>query len=697
MKEIVSKHSLGNTDVYYISEQQHLGMVILPKGIEPVLADGDMRPVASLVQVKLLGDAYPGAFGNGVTMIDSETSENLRYVDSEVTENDDNITVITNLRNDDISAKHELIWKKGYDVLESRVTVANISDEKVSLEMLGSFCLGMLSPLDQVYKPNKLRIHRLRGRWSQENRLDSFWAEDALLSPTTAGATDAYSEKFGQTGNKTTGVYTPFLAVEDTEYGIIWGTQLLIDGSWQLEIYNKHETLNIAGGLADYDLGHWMKDLEPGASFTSPSAFLAVCKGDIDDLCDQLTDIQNSAVPNYPENEQDLPVMFNEWCSSWGCPSRENVFKQIELLKGRGLRYYVMDAGWYKDAANEWFELTGDWIPSKEKYPNGIKEVTDAIRDAGMVPGIWCEVETCGVLSEAYQMKEHLLTKHGKQIKAAGRKYLDFRDPWTIDYLNTRLVDLLESAGFGYLKIDSNECCGIGCDGEESLGEGLRHNLECFDQFVKNMQKRLPKLVVENCSSGGMRVTPKQSLMYPIFSGSDSFECASGPIIFANNQRMALPRQNQVWCTLRAEEDEQKLMYKLSAGFLGRMCLSGSLAELSERQLSIMDEAIALYKKSVEVLKNGKTRHIGPHIRSYTKPNGWQAVVREGKGIDETLVVFRSFEMEVPETIYVDIPDGNFVIEWTFKPDFVNCDIENGKLKISGMRENTGCVFMLKK
>ena len=39
---------------------------------------------------------------------------------------------------------------------------------------------------------------------------------------------------------------------------------------------------------------------------------------------------------------------------------------------GSGIRYLVIDAGWYKIPEAEWSQTIGSWIPSKELFPNGM-------------------------------------------------------------------------------------------------------------------------------------------------------------------------------------------------------------------------------------------------------------------------------------------------------------------------------------
>ena len=60
-----------------------------------------------------------------------------------------------------------------------------------------------------------------------------------------------------------------------------------------------------------------------------------------------------------------------------------------------GCEYYVIDAGWY--APGEWWDSVGEWQQCYERFPNGIEEVTNYIREKGMVPGVWLELEVMGI------------------------------------------------------------------------------------------------------------------------------------------------------------------------------------------------------------------------------------------------------------------------------------------------------------
>ena len=172
--------------------------------------------------------------------------------------------------------------------------------------MLSSFSLAGITPFAPDDAPGRLRVHRFRSGWSAEGRLVTESIEDLHLERSWSGAA-AFSERFGQTGTMPVRKWFPFVAVEDTVAGVVWGAQLAWSGSWQMEIFRQHDDVAISGGLADREFGHWMKTIAPGETFAAPPAFVSCVKGTVDDLCDRLTKLQHRAADQHPAVEKDSP------------------------------------------------------------------------------------------------------------------------------------------------------------------------------------------------------------------------------------------------------------------------------------------------------------------------------------------------------------------------------------------------------
>jgi len=652
--------------------------------------------IESLLQLKVRDDDAVAGFSQGHTLRNSPTVDRMKFTAQKVTRTRALTTVRTSFTHQDggWAAHHDLCWRRGASWLESSVTVDNSSAKPITLEFLASFSIGGLTPFAANDAPGRLQLHRFRAVWSMEGRLETRPFEDLQLERSWAGH-GVRAERFGAVGSLPTNGFFPFIAVEDTAARVTWGAQLAHPGSWQMEVYRRDDLAAISGGLADFELGHWRKTLARGASFTSPVATLGCVAGDLDDLCSALTAAQELPLAELPKSEQSLPVMFNEWTTSWGHPSHDNMTVLAQSLRGTGIKYLVMDAGWYKPDGGEWSSAQGAWQPNVKMYPQGIRATADAIRACGLIPGLWFEMEVIGSASPLYGRTDLLLHRDGRVITAGGRRFLDLRKPKVVAHLTQRVIGLLRAGNFGYLKVDYNENIGLGVDGAESLGEGLRQHLVGVQAFIRKIHAELPGIVIENCSSGGHRLEPSMIGLTAMSSFSDAHECPEIPIIGANLQRLLLPRQCQVWAVLRARANARRIVYLLAGGFLGRLCLSGDFPTLKPAQRALVDRALALYAQAVPVIRRGRSRRYGPDVAAYRHARGWQAVVRTGAGGKKLLVVGHAFAKPGVKTIRVPLPPGRWRVQGELHTDRRSATVAKGELRWTPAGEWSATVVLL--
>lgn len=570
-------------------------------------------------EIRVKGDAYGPGFSNGLTLTGGPTTTGLT-----VQEESKDRTVYVDSRGYRVEVWHQ---QRG-EAVDCKTVFYNGSQAPVTLEMISSFALKGIAAE---------RLYRIQSFWSAEGRLLCQNLVDLNMEPSWSrfGVRD---EKFGQIGSMPVRKWFPFVALEDPNTGTFVGAQLYCASSWQMEVFRTQEPLHLCGGLADRDYGHWCKTVAPGESFETPRAVVAQGNS-LEQVCDRLVKAQT---PRIAKIDQDMPVVFNEFCTTWGNPTLENLRKTAAKLEGSGVRYLVIDAGWYKVPGVDWGTTIGDWDPSPELFPNGIGEATEMIRSYGLIPGLWFEMEVTAENAKAYHMTDHLLKQEGTPITVGPRRFWDMEDPWVTEYLSQKVIGLLRDQGFGYVKIDYNDNIGVGCDGAESLGEGLRRRVCASQDFFRRMARELPELVIENCSSGGHRLEPSMMELVSQASFSDAHECVSIPIIAANLHRVIRPEQSQIWAVLQKESDCHRLHYLLAATFLGRMCLSGPIFELEDWQWQEACAAIALYQKVHSIIRDGYTAFIDCTTSQYEHPEGWQGVLRVWK--DQALLVVHTFQ-----------------------------------------------------
>lgn len=622
-------------------------------------------PGFSLAQIAVRGKTVGNGFSAGKTMREHAPTNQFRMESQNFEHTEHFARVITRLAEPDgLAIENSVTGYAGDTGLLVSTAVHNRADRPFDIEMLSSFCLSGITPYADDDTPNRLRLHRFRSAWSGEGRHDAADIEDLHLERTWGDA--PVSLRYGQAGSLPVREFFPFIAIEDTETKTFWGAMLAWHGSWQMECFRTGDQLSFSGGLGDFESAHWMKTLQPGESFTAPTALVTTCCGTIDDVCSRLVALQHRLAHPEPACEKNLPPIFNEWCSSWGKPTENAVLHTADILQATRTRcYLVIDDGWAERPPEFTMQYNGDWDVSAAAFPNGLRKVCEQVRKKGLTPGIWFEFEPCTTGTKAFDLTDHQLTRHGHVITVGNRHFWDFRDPWTFEYLQKKVINLLRENGFGYLKVDYNECIGIGCDGAESLGEGLRQHLEKVQEFFQLIRRELPELVIENCASGGHRLEPGMVGLTSMSSFSDSHEAPEIPILAANMHRLIPPHKNQIWAVLRTDHPLEKMHYVLSSTFLGRMCISGDLSELSPKQLDVLKEAQAFYEQATDIIRNGTTRIVRDIGKSYRHPAGQQTVVRHFG--TQCLIVYHSFAA-LPENppLPVPLPEGNWSITAAF-------------------------------
>ena len=701
-KHISNTFTLGDLTARYIIEENGRPVLdLIPTSklgdvVELKKSNGDC-----LVQCKLIGDQYPTGYSGGVTLRNSGTVDHMHLVKQDVRKFADEIsgkprTEIDTILADDAHHTwiHTLGYTEGEACVDSKTTFINgelgelgdgsqvsgpgdgslgLGDGSLvrdiipapgdaSLEMLSSFSLSNMTPFSEGESHNKVKIHRIRSKWSDEGWLVSETAESLQLEPAWA-YWPAKSIRYGQIGTMPVRTFAPFGALEDTEAGVVWAASLAIESSWQMELYRRDAGFNFSGGLADREFGHWMKTIAPGESFTTPTAILTASTRGVDDACQRLTSWNRKFLALNPASEESLPVMFNEYCTTWGTPSEKNITGILDAIDGHGIEYFVVDCGWFLEDGKDWGNSMGDYIPSDTLFPNGLSAVTKKIHDKGMKAGIWFEIDNIGKFAHIYNQEELLLKRDGLVLETQNRRFFDMRKPEVKAYLTERVNGTLKKYGFEYIKMDYNDTYGLGCDGAESLGEGLRQDREASLEFIRNLKKDIPDLIIENCASGGHKTEPLMMSLVSQASFSDAHECTNIPVIAAALHRTILPRQSQIWCVIRKTDSLKRLAYSVAATFLGRLCFSGDVTELSKEQWAKLDEGIAFYKQIVPAIKDGYTWFFGDRGPSARKLEGWQGILRQGGGVTYlTVHVFdnapRSFTIDLPEEVAASLKEG---------------------------------------
>lgn len=170
------------------------------------------------------------------------------------------------------------------------------------------------------------------------------------------------------------------------------------------------------------------------------------------------------------------------------------------LQQGVHLDYWWMDAGWYP--CGEWPQ-TGTWEPDKERFPRGLRAVTDHAHARGLKSIVWFEPERVAPGTWLYQTHpEWLLGREGNQ------KLLNLGDPAARRWLTDHVDRLLTEQGIDLYRQDFNIDplpYWRANDGPDRQGITENLHVQGYLAYWDELRRRHPGMLIDSCSSGGRR------------------------------------------------------------------------------------------------------------------------------------------------------------------------------------------------
>lgn len=286
----------------------------------------------------------------------------------------------------------------------------------------------------------------------------------------------------------------------------------------------------MAGGLVTAGISPWQffVELAPGESVTAPSVVLTIAPT----LDAAAVALQRAVaadwLPRTPFTDA-VPVEWNHW---WPYEDQE-VDEQVIAENARvaaavGIEVATVDAGWFgaADPTSYWQEQRGDWASvNTARFPSGLAALGQSIRDAGVLPGMWIEAEAVGAHSLLRAARPEAMA-HSVEARRADPSYrvqtesLDPDDPTFLGYVClgspagrehvlASMSTLISTTGARWIKLDFNIDPDAGCtrtDHGHGAGDGLLRHYEGLYAVLDAVRERHPDIMLESCSSGGLRI-----------------------------------------------------------------------------------------------------------------------------------------------------------------------------------------------
>ena len=551
-----------------------------------------------LVEVQGIGFNQKNHHGNKHTLT-SPASE-LRYEQHSLTRNPAGDIFTLSQTTHDVRVTTRWQFYDGIQVVRATTEVENIGAQDFPLQYVSSFALTGLGHGEDGQQGD-YRMAIPHSTWYGECQWKTYTLQELGYD-----AVNNFSVKriaLSNTGTWACGEHLPMGSFIQPNHTMTW--QIETSASWGWEVSDLDHQLYVQLHGPAWDDHHFLTTLHPGEHFVSVPCAIAYGH-DFTDSIGQLTKYRRCIRRTNTDNAHPS-VIFNDYMNClWGDPTTAAELPLIDVAAQIGCKYYCIDCGWYDDGP--WWDGVGEWLPAKGRFPGGILEVLDSIRQKGMIPGLWLELEVMGIQCPlANQLPDDwFFMLQGRRVIDESRYQLDFRNPAVSHYADTIIDRLVGEYGVGYIKMDYNINGGVGTDhASGSAGEGLLAHTRAYLTWLDGVFARYPDLVMENCSSGGMRMEYSHLQRHSIQSVTDQTDYIKMACIACNCATACTPEQAAIWSYPMRSGDQEETAFNMVNALLLRIHQSGHLAELSPERLALVKEGIACHLHIVDNLKHG--------------------------------------------------------------------------------------------
>jgi alpha-galactosidase len=557
-------------------------------------------------------------------------------------------------------------------VITRKIALVNSGSSDLHVERLPSLSWSL--------PPGEYDLTYLWGGWSQERQVGN-----DILGPGT--------RRFSSTSGRSTNDYSPWFCLHNHSNGTRYLAELAYSGNWEMgfarnPLVEEHpfteRDLNVDLGMR-FDYGGALK-LIAGESFSLPAVAFTSSDAGLDETANQMHRYQREyAFALNPANNPPL-VQFNSWYPFPGKMTIAEMKRCAALAAKMGADVYVLDAGWYNK--KNWNTELGDYQADSVAFPNGIQELASYVRQLGMKFGIWVEIENVGVDSEVF--KEHpdwCLKFNGQPIKRGDRLQLDFSKPAVRQWARSVIDRLAHDYGIQWLKIDYNIEIGDEYDPSASdsrRGDILYQQVVSYYAWLDEVRAAHPGLIIENCSSGGLRfdagimahanTTWLSDEVRPKPSVELAYGCTLEFTPGACNHWMVgdtvegdvSPRDTQEWWDF---------MFRVPMN--GQFGISSKVFDWPPELLQHAANNVALYKRIRSTIVQSDVYHL-TEPPTHNAPRGWMAIQYVAPSAEKSVLMVYRLEQSLASQTF-KLRGLNPAAEYRIANDGTNVEARTGR------------------
>ena len=199
-------------------------------------------------------------------------------------------------------------------------------------------------------------------------------------------------------------------------------------------------------------------------------------------------------------------------CREYECLTEEYAVALVKRYQDFKIlpELFWLDAGWYTGCGSfkengGWWQNVGNWSVDKERFPHGLKAVSDAVHETGAKFMVWFEPERVRQGTQVYREHPEWLLK----LQGNDNYLFDLGNTDARIWITNLISGIIKNEGIDYYRQDFNMdpypyWSAYDTPGRIGIHE-IKH-IEGLYAFWDSLLVRFPELLIDNCSSGGRRI-----------------------------------------------------------------------------------------------------------------------------------------------------------------------------------------------
>lgn len=341
----------------------------------------------------------------------------------------------------------------------------------------------------------RLRLHHANGSLCQ---MDDFLPQVTDLRP---GSRKSLAPHGGRSSN---GAF-PFMNLQRGDGGLVLAVGW--SGQWQAAFERGQDALHITAGMERTHLR-----LHPGETIRTPRILLIDYEGAEWETGNNL--LRQMLLAHYmPRLNGELVMPPSGQCLQFYFYLTNQAGEQYEMKVGPriaelGADVHWIDACWF-GGTGQWWQEVGSWSVNREKFPNGLRPISDAARARGLKFVLWYEPERVQVNTEIYRDHPEFLVASDTDKQ---NLLFNLGNPAARRWMTDLLSDGITEHGIDIYRQDHNFDPWVywqvadAAEGPDRVGISEIRYIEGLYTMWDELRDRHPGLWIDNCASGGRRI-----------------------------------------------------------------------------------------------------------------------------------------------------------------------------------------------